>query len=151
MKNSVASKENTKIIKNKFGEIEVNLAKAIFCPYGLIGMPDQTSFTFVDCPIQKFSAFKLLQSLIKESMVFMVLPISFDNPIISIKDLEEAIEIADVNKEDAAFVLISSTKELDGRKVITVNARAPLIIDTKTQAAIQFVLPNAEYEVQHLI
>ena len=151
MKSNVKSQDKIKVIHNKFGEITVRLDKEIFCPQGLLGMPDYTSFALANCPMKKFSTFRLFQSLEEDSLVFMVLPIPLNNPIIKTEDLKEALQIAEVNEEDAAFLLISGTKEVNGSKVITVNARVPIIIDTKKQAAMQFILPNQSYDVQHII
>ena len=151
MKTNVIEEQGIKVIQNKFGEISVNLGNAIYCPYGLVGMPEQISFALANCPIEKFATFKLFQSLIDETLVFMVLPLDLENPIIAKEDLLEAFEIAGVEEKDAGIVLIASTKELEEGKVITVNARAPIIIDAKNKAAIQFVLPNTDYDVQHII
>ncbi len=146
-------KIETRIIKNKFGKVEVNPEVVINFPLGILGMPKYKEFHLVQCPVQKFSQFLLLQSSEEDELVFMVLPIDPNNPkYIKSGDLDEAYSQVEIAKEDASVVLVAATKEdEEGRKRITVNTRAPIIIDSNKKTAIQYVLQNNEYEVQQLV
>lgn len=143
----------TKVIKNKFGEIIVDLDKSIHFPLGILGMNAFKEFYLAPCPVQKFKQFLLMQSAQTDDLVFMVLPLDIDNQnYIKSQDLDEAFEQIGINKDNASIVLIAATKEdQDGVKRITVNVRAPVFIDSEKKSAIQYVLHNNEYDVQQFL
>ena len=141
--------ENVRTVKSRFGEFIVKLDNALLFPYGMIGMPEHTSFVLLESPFEKFQDFKLLQSLISDELVFMVLPIAHENKIIAQEDLDHAYKMIEIEKDNAVVLLIASTiLNEEGKSVITVNARAPVFIDITQKAGMQFVLHNPEYEVQ---
>lgn len=145
---------NTKVITNKFGEIAINLDAAISLPQGVLGFPEQKEYFVVPCPIQKFSNFVLLQSAEQDNLVFMALPIDLQvQTILKAEDISEGALQAGIEKGELAIVLIASTKMLEetGQKVITVNAKAPIFIDTKNKTAKQVVFQSTEYDVQHIL
>lgn len=143
----------SRIIESKFGPIEISAMNEVNFPLGILGMPGCKSFHLIQCPIEKFSQFLLLQSGDDDTLVFMVLPINPLQPkYFKEEDLEEAYNQTGVKKQDASIVLIASTKENEeGKKLITVNTRAPIIIDTQKREAKQYVLQNNEYEVRQYI
>jgi flagellar assembly factor FliW len=143
----------SRIINNKFGEVEVNSSNSIHFPLGILGMPVYKEFHLIPCPVAKFSQFLLMQSAQTDELVFMVLPIDPEHPqYIKSEDLDAAYPQIDMDKKDISIVLIASTKEdEEGKKRITVNTCAPVFIDVNKKTAIQYVLQNNEYSVQQFV
>lgn len=135
-------------ILNQFGSFQVNTDSAINFPQGLIGVTGTNNFCVLPCPHEKFKGFMLLQSLDSE-LCLMTLPMEASNSKFhSTSDLDDAREYLGIAKEDLAMLLVVSMKDMDGAKKLVANTRAPIFIDTKHQLAAQFVLPNANYDMQ---
>lgn len=140
----------TRTINNQFGEFEVDLTKELLFPTGLIGIAKASRFALLPCPIEKFKEFMILQSLERDDLAFMVLPVG------DIKqsehhepgDLESSAKLLGIDPEDAAVVLIVSMKQSENGKKLVTNTRAPIFIDCKYMAAAQYVLSNPNYEIQ---
>ena len=154
MKNLKIKNENIeRVLETKFGEIVVDQTKMTFFPYGLIGMPHFKNFALAECPNEKFKEFLVLQSMDQDGLCFLVMPLDLKNSKYHVrKDIEEAMEAVGVEQKDAAALMIVSTKISDGEKrVLVVNTRAPIFIDTANQTAMQYVLPNTDYSIQQSI
>lgn len=145
--------ETTKVIINKFGKIVIDLNSEISFPLGLLGMEEYKRFAIAPCTIAKFSQFVLLQSLDADELVFLVLPIDLNSQkIYKAEDVKEALTQSNIKKQDCAMLLIAGTKvDEEGKKRITVNTRAPVVIDTNKKLARQYVLQNPDYEVQKVL
>jgi flagellar assembly factor FliW len=153
MKN-LALKEDLQITKvnNKFGTVEINLSKQLNFPQGLMGMPKAKRFCLANCPIEKFQAFKLLQSVDDENLVFMVVPHSFfETTLIEEVDILASCADYEIKQSDLLILFLASAKMTDAGKVITLNVRAPLFIDTKNLEAHQVVFLNENYSIQHIL
>lgn len=138
-------------IESRFGTISVDVEKGILFPVGLLGMPDKHHFVLTDFPNPKLKQFKLLQSLDDPELSFITLPIDIDNGIVEVEDIENACRDMEIPAEDLAMVLIVSVhRGLNGVQ-LSVNARAPIFIDTERQAAAQYVFTSSKYQVQHFI
>ena len=138
-------------INNKFGLIEIDLNEQLNFPQGLMGMPKAKKFCLANCPIKKFESFKILQSLDDQNLVFLVLPFcSSDENFIREEDIANACLECNIERNEALILLIASAKTIDSEKVITVNLRAPLLVDTKKHKAFQTVFLNEDYSIQHI-
>lgn len=142
--------EKTRIINNQFGEFEVDLTKEILFPTGLIGIAQASKFALIPCPIEKFKDFMVLQSLERDDLAFMVLPINDikQSEFHEDGELESAAKQIGIDPRDAAVVLVVSLKNNEGAKKLVTNTRAPIFIDCQYMAAAQFVLSNPHYEIQ---
>ena len=138
-------------IINQFGEIEINLENQIIFPHGMIGMPDCKHSCLANINVEKFKYFKLLQGVVDTKLSFLTLPILIHNKFIDSSDLEKACSVLGIKVEDVAILLIASTKITDQGKKIIVNARAPIFIDSTAKTAIQYVIPETKYNIQHII
>ena len=138
-------------IQSRFGEIRVDLTKAVLFPRGLLGMPDKFNFVLSTFPSPKMEQFTLLQSLDDKALSFITLPLALDNQIITHKDLVTAshdLQIAEVN---LAILLIVSVQRGPGAVRLSVNARAPILLDTLRKTGVQHVFQNDAYKVQHML
>lgn len=138
-------------ISSRFGEITVDASKAILFPVGLLGMPEKNHFVLTDFPNPKLKQFKLLQSLDDHELSFIALPVELENGIIDRADIETACRDMEIAPGDMAVMLIVSVHRGMTSVQLSVNARAPIFVDTERQAAAQYVFTSNKYKVQHFI
>lgn len=146
-----SSTEETVVIESRFGQIKVELKNAIFFPQGLLGLPDNLHFALSDIPKENMGRFKLLQCLNDHSLSFVVLPLSIDNTLIARKDLEECCQATSIQEADLLALLIVSVQRAPDSVKVTANVRAPVVIDTSTKMAMQYVFPSNKYEICHVL
>ncbi len=139
------------MIDTRFGKIEVKRDNPIVFPHGLLGMPDKLNYFLTEFPSEKLRQFKLLQSLDEYALSFITLPLDTDNTIIAKEDVHTACKDLGIEPQDTAILLIVSVHRSPTNVSLSVNARAPLLIDAKRRLAAQYVFPNDRYKVQHPI
>ena len=138
-------------VNTRFGEIKVDVAKAILFPVGVLGMPDKHHFVLTDFPNPKLGQFKLLQSLDDETLSFITLPVELDNNIIATEDMIAAAKDMEIPTKDLGAVLIVSVHRGLTSVQLSVNARAPIFFDAERRAAAQYVFTSNKYKIQHFI
>lgn len=146
-----AAKPEIVSIESRFGAVKVDKAKAILFPIGLLGMPDKHNFVLTDFPNPKLQQFKLLQSLDETELSFITLPLEIDNGIIEKDDILAAAQDMEIPLDQLGMVLIVSVHRGVADVQLSVNARAPIFIDTSRQIAAQYVFTSNKYAVQHYI
>lgn len=135
------------VFHNRFGTVTASLQHKIYFPKGLIGMPESKTFCLASVPDEGFKSFKLLQSIENEQLCFLTLPIAFNNKFIKAEDLQKVVDDLRLETKNTAVILICSTKEVNDKLKIVVNARAPIFIDIPNKAACQYVLYNSDYRL----
>lgn len=135
-------------IDTRFGRVTVNPRQAIFFTNGLLGMPDKNSFCLTHFPSEKMARFKLLQSLDDVSLSFITLPVDIKNPLIERADLEQAAKDLEMKLEHVAVLLVVTVHRESGAARISVNTRAPILIDSARKLAAQYVFPHAKYMIR---
>ena len=143
--------DDTDVIETRFGKITLKKDEPIVFPQGLLGMPDKANFFLTEFPSDKLRQFKLMQCLDDYSLTFITLPLEVDNAIIAKDDLATACKDLDIPLEELAVLLIVSVHRSATSVTLSVNARAPLLIDAKRKLAAQYVFPHDRYKVQHTI
>lgn len=138
-------------ISSKFGELTINTSNTITISQGLIGIPKYKKFCLANIPNPRFSLFKALQSLDDYGLTFLVLPITEETNYLSSLELEEIHSFLKIEPQHFNYLLIASSKVVDGIKKIVVNKRAPIFIDVNTQTATQYVLQNTNHEIQFVL
>ena len=139
------------VIQTRFGEIVVNVEKAVAFPSGLLGMPDKNSFVLTNFNSPKMAQFTLLQSLDDSQFSLITLPLDINNSIIAAVDIRGAADDLRINHADLVTLLVVSVHRSFDKTLLSVNARAPLFIDAKRKIGTQFVLTNDDYKVQHML
>ena len=138
-------------IETRFGEVSVDTSKAVMFPLGLLGMPDRFHFVITNFPNERMQQFMLLQSLDDKSLSFITLPLDMNNAIIAADDLRSACRELQMDENNlAALLIVSVHRNFEGVK-LSVNARAPLLIDAGQRIAAQYVFQNERYKVQHML
>jgi len=145
------AEDGTKVIQSRFGTLTVSNQNPVVFPRGLLGMPDRSQYALVDYPNEKFKQFKLLQSLEDDTLCFIVLPVIGDSQILLEQDLRKACEELNIDYPNLSVLMIVSVHRGAESVRISVNARAPIFVDTPKRQATQYVLQNDRYLVQHFI
>jgi flagellar assembly factor FliW len=138
-------------IQSRFGEITVDTDKAILFPRGLLGMPDRFRFALANFPNPKMQQFTLLQSLDDHALSFISLPLEINNGIVAAADLQAACRDLKIEEPNLVILLIVSVHRGPDRTKLSVNARAPLLIDATRKAGVQYVFQQDHYKVQHML
>lgn len=138
-------------VATRFGDLAFDDANAVALPQGIIGFPQFHRFGLTAIPDPRMGQFKLLQCLEETELSFLVLPVSLDGDTIADADADAALSALGVSRADAAFLLIVTVrKENDGISV-SANVRAPIILDTKTRVARQYVMSNPAYPIRQML
>ena len=140
-----------KTIRSRFGDITVDPRKAVTFPRGLLGMADKFNFVLANFPSPKMQQFTLLQSLDDHALSFITLPVSMENAIITRKDLLAACQDLQILEANLAVLLIVTVHRSPGQVRLSVNSRAPLLIDAERKLGVQYVFTSDIYKVQHML
>ena len=144
-------------IETRFGVVAFNVAKPVHFTRGLLGMHDRQQFALADFPNPKFAQFKLLQSMDEAALSFITMPLELQPDLIRKEDLQRAADDVGIALDDLAVLLIVTVNRMpptDGKEnqvQISVNTRAPLIFDTSSRQAVQYVFPHDRYQVQQVL
>lgn len=138
-------------VKTSFGAMEFNRANSIRLASGMIGYPNQCEFGLANLPDPRFEKFKLWQCLDDTDLSFLVLPLEFLPNVIASADLDEVIEALSIEAGYAAFLLVVTVRKTDDGAQLSVNLRAPVVVDTADRRGRQVVFSNSAYSVRHLL
>lgn len=121
-----------------FGEIEVDPAKVITFPNGLVGFENDKRFMLAHESGQGEAASYTLQSLDNPNVAFQIVDpaaIGFHYEL-KLTDAETAL-LQTPSAEDLVVMLILFKPESEKARGIAANIRAPLILNTKARVALQ--------------
>ena len=138
-------------IETRFGVLEFGPENRLFMPVGLLGFTDYRHFGLAEMPQPELADFRLLQSLQDEKLSFIVTPIKIDSGEVAREDLEDAALSVGIPVDSAAFVLIVTIRPMPEGSNVTVNLRAPVVIDVNRAIARQVVMANSSYPIQQPI
>jgi flagellar assembly factor FliW len=135
-----------KVITTRFGEIEVDKTNIIEMSRGILGFEGLKSFTIIS-QVEK-EPFMWLQSVEDGSVAFIVI-----NPQLIKSDYEPEINDIDaaelhLEKSADAMLLTMVTVRVNPFSV-TVNLRAPIIVNKTLRIARQIVLENENYPIRY--
>lgn len=148
---AVGTQSATVTIETRFGAIGFDRANAVYMPRGMLGYADYRDFGLADMPDPRLSQFKLLQSFSEPSLSFAVTPLDPELGLMDRQDLRDACRVLSVEFDGLAVLLIVATRRAGGTTQISVNLRAPILMDIRTRTAWQYVLGNSRYPVRHVI
>lgn len=148
---ATAESADRQVIETRFGAMEFAKDQALFMPRGVLGFAEHKNFGLAYLPNKFIDQLMLLQSLEDPNTSFLVLPIGIDAGIMEERDLLGACNTMDVEVENAVIALIVTIRDAGGEPQITVNLRAPIILDSGTRTGWQYVLPNSKYSVRHTL
>lgn len=133
-----------------FGKIEIDISKVINFESGIIGYNNLKQFMIVHDSDNEDSKILWLQSLDEGEMALPVIdPLIVKpdyNPVVEDEIFKSIGEIV----ENEVFVLTTLTVPSDITK-ITVNLKAPIIINPATMRGCQIIVDNEKYLVKYPI
>lgn len=139
-------------IDTRFGPITFDQSNTFDMPHGMLGFSDRRSFGLANLSAERYGHFMLLQSLEDAELSFLVLPLAVAPDMIAEADLREACEALGYDVENAIVMLIATARKDDsGSVTLSVNLRAPIIIDAQNQTGRQYVLNNVAYPIRHVL
>lgn len=148
---TLATMETREVLSSRFGDIAIDTRNALAFPKGLLGLPQFQNFALANFPSVKMAQFKLLQSLDDVQLSFISLPLTLSNAIIKREDLLSAAGEVGIMEENLVILCIVCVhRGAEGTK-LSVNARAPVLIDAERKAGLQYVFLHDQYKVQHFI
>ena len=133
-----------------FGEIEIEDSKIIKIEQGIVGFPDMVNFALIfDSDKGQDAVIKWLQSMDDPVFAMPVL-----DPSALVEDYRPTVsdELSDSLgglKDGNAFLLVTVTVPEDIRQ-ISINLKAPIIINTENNRAVQLIL-DEDYPVKYKI
>jgi len=138
------------VLNTRFGKIEVEPEKAIYFPKGLYGFAEDLHFALTDFPaIAGVENFMLLQCLNDETISLPVFSASYNNSFIDEKDMKDCLDTVEVSEDNFAMMFIaSSTKLSDGSFELSINTKAPIVMDTGLKIAVQYIFTNNKYSIR---
>lgn len=129
-----------------FGEVECSEEEILRFPKGLFGFPEETQFYLMMSPEQ--APFMVLQSLLTPHLAFVVIDpwmiepdYGFDLP----KETKEELYVE--NEED--IMVLGIVVIPDNIKKMTINLRAPLIINIARRVGEQIILSEDRFDIRH--
>lgn len=152
VKKEAKSESPLKKIQSRFGEIQINLEKQITFPHGILGLPAQLHFCLADFPRDGFGQFKLLQSVEDAELCFITLPSDHKDCFVKQEDILDACRVMEIDPANLLTLFIVTTHRSPNQETrISVNAKAPILVNTEEFTALQYVFNNKDYEIRHMI
>ena len=135
-----------KVLTERFGAIEVKEEEIITMVEPILGFPYAKRYVLLDH--KEGSPFKWLQSLDDGGLAFVVINPKLVKPdyVVPLEE-EEAKKLQIENPEDAEVYVMVVIPE-DPRKM-TVNLRAPVIINRRKRLAKQVIIPDDSYPIKY--
>ena len=133
-----------------FGEVEIKDEDIIMFEYGLPGFESMTKFAILGKTDAPDDPFFWLQSTQNPNLAFVIM-----NPRDLVFDYEAEIDMFTANllkikDENDALIYCIVTVPQDISK-ISINLKAPIIINAKDNRGCQVVLENEKYKFKHII
>lgn len=134
-----------------FGEVNIDENKIITFQNGIIGFPELTQFTLIhDEEKGNKAGIRWMQSLQEAAFAMPVM-----DPLVVVNNYNPEVEdellkpIGTINI-DNMLVLVTVTVPSDLTKM-TVNLRAPIIINANERKACQVIADSDDYQVKYLV
>lgn len=134
-----------------FGEVEIDDNKIITLPQGIIGFPELTKFAMIFNNEEKDPGIYWFQSLDETAFAMPVLSPYDVMANYSPNVTEDIISVIGEIDNDDFLVLVTLTVPHDKIEDMSINLKAPIIINTKTNRGVQVIVENDEYKVKHPI
>ncbi len=127
------------------GKVEYEIENIISFDEGLIGIPDKKNFILIEK--EDFKPFSYLQSLDDPKFILVVISpmlVEKEYKFSIYKDDLKAVEI----KSESDFSLLAIVIFAKRVEDITVNLKAPILINIHSKKALQIILQNDDYSVE---
>ena len=132
-----------------YGIVEIDESAIIRFEEGIIGFESYHDYVLLDSSDEP-SPFRSLQSIEDSSLAFMLLDPFTVRPDYEVEISEDAaalLSIAD-NEDIAIFAIVVVP---DNIKMMSINLKAPIIINARVNKGAQYIVDKAEYSVRHYL
>ncbi|MFM7630824.1 MAG: flagellar assembly protein FliW [Alphaproteobacteria bacterium] len=139
------------LLTNHFGDFVVHADTILTFDYGIIGFSAFKTFALVKLPhVDTETPFRLLVSLEEPHLSFIVFPTTCQSPLIDKEDVSALCDRYKITPSDLLLLHIASIQEdaKFGNK-ITLNLKAPIVIDASTRRAEQHVFTDKDYALHY--
>ena len=135
------------LLKTKhFGEIEIDEEKIITFEDGLLGFEDIKKYVVIENPDEEVP-FDWLQSVDEPELTFVI-----TDPFLFNKEYEFNINDDLINELEKENILVYTIAVVpDDIKNMTINLKAPIIVNTKDKKAKQMIIENNKYPLKYKI
>jgi flagellar assembly factor FliW len=139
------------ILTRDYGTVEINESSIIRFENGIIGFEDYHNYVLLDCAGEgEQSPFRCLQSTDDSDLAFILLDPFIVRPDYEVEiDNESAVSLSVEENADAAIFAIAVVPE--DIKLMSINLKAPVIINARVNRGIQYIIDNSEYGVRHYL
>jgi flagellar assembly factor FliW len=137
-------------IKNRFGTFDFTDDQLVTLKPGMIGFGEYSQFALAPLPqTGTLHDFRLLQSLDEAGLSFVVYPTMASNSLLDSSDIQFLCEQYGI-MHDALVLLHVATFRTgdDGKPAMTLNLKAPVVINAWRQTGTQHVLASNRYSTQ---
>lgn len=134
-----------------FGEVDLTEEKIITLEKGLLGFDEYKRFTILyDCEKEEGANISWFQCVDEPSLALPVI-----SPLIVKEDYNPVVEdellasIGEITEENLVILLTMTVPE--DLTQMTVNLKAPIVINADTRKGVQLIVENQDYEVRYKI
>jgi flagellar assembly factor FliW len=139
------------VLQTRFGEMTIDPETVLNLPRGLMGFGNLHGYALATLAEERYGRFRVLQSVEAPDVSFIVLPYEASDALIVEADLDAAFDSLGVARGEGVTLLIVSIRKAGEKAIVSVNLRAPVLVDPKRRTAWQYVLANPEYSVRHTL
>ena len=135
-------------LETRMGAICLDRSRVVNLPSGMPGFHGARSFALVRLPGTRFDPFLLMQFVEDPTTSFLVLSLDVTTELYDPADLADAGRGLGIRDEDLGVLVIVNLRKTDGELLITVNLRAPLLIDLASLKAWQHIMESERYPIR---
>lgn len=149
--NQTTTDNKTLVYATRFGDVKLREDRLITFSNGILGFDACTVFGLSTLPNTEESPFLLLQCVNEPEVGFLVADPNVLGLEISDEDKVQAFKDTGLKSEDTQFLVILTMYDQEDSYYLTANLRAPIMVDSRTRQARQYILSNKKYTTQHKI
>jgi flagellar assembly factor FliW len=136
-----------KLHQTRVGPRWIESAQTIDMPVGLAGFPALRSFVGIQLDRVRFGPLQLLQSLEDPRVAFLVFPDPPGESLYARDHVANACADEGFALADTAVLIIANARAESG---ITLNLRAPILLETRARSAVQHIMAEGEYPIRYV-
>jgi flagellar assembly factor FliW len=137
------------VVENRFGTFRFEPEQMMHFAQGLIGFAHCRRFALASLPGDgAVNNFRLLQSLDEPSLSFIVWPTTVSNALLDPADVAQLMDSFDITPEALVLLHLVTIREGGGATSMTLNAKAPVVVDATARTGVQHVISGDRYLVR---
>ena len=137
------------ILTRDYGLIEIDTSALLRFDEGIIGFEEYHSFVLLDISDGQ-SPLRCLQSTEDSSLAFILLDPFYLRPDYEVVIDDEVVAKLSVDSSDD-IVILAIVVVPENIKLMSINLKAPIIINARVKKGIQYILDCDDYNVRHYL